>query len=588
MRDMKEREKQELVLKEIFSERGYVSVRPYIVKNIIGERIQPLKPHVSAIGTSGGKTWMTAARIELLYRMGYLGKADKVLILAADKEILRTNFIESFGEFFQNKEAGFKWRGVTTTKHIEQAIQDNVQVFITIPQSLNRSKLELLSKQNFVWMVQDEAHKWYLVKHVQKTILKYIKPKYQSLLTGTPFVFNDNANDYIIDYTTVREMYEAGFLSDVETQVLYTDVELTQLDYENLLGNLNSEKEFTDDETFTILNEVVSELIKKVKVPFKGLQTTHNVTSNMASIFNKLEKTILFVRGIKEAECIYRILQKNNISSLITHSDRSESSTQVFSKFKNDDTIKILVAVGQGREGFDFPNLYNVVDMTFTQSFSLAMQMFGRVLRKSDDISKKFYYKVAPKNMGGYFNDWMNGLFMMMDYEWYSVYNGKNGLQLPLPKKLVKKMNKAAASNGNVTKNIRPKNISYINSLSFMAKNKWFKLNGKVSTISATTLKEVVQKHKKADKKKRIEGMVSQFDNLSDLIKSSPNLYELLRKSEQWMGLSVYGKFGDYSELPNTIGEIKKWAKKNLNKNVSYEEGQVIRTKISHLLVKND
>lgn len=574
---------EELVLEEIFSERGMDGVRPHIVKNIVGERIKPLKPHVSAIGTSGGKTWMTAARFELLYRMGHLGKDDKVLILAADKDILRTNFIESFGSFFENKDASFVWRAVKTKKEMEQAIQDGVQVFITIPQSLNRSKLELLSKQNFVWMVQDEAHKWYLAKNVQKKILKYIKPKYQSLLTGTPFVFNDNANDYVIDYTTVREMYESGFLSDVETQVLYTDVELTQLDYESLLGDLNSGKVFTDDETFTILNEVISELVKKVKVPFKGLQTTHNVTSNVASVFNKLQKTILFARGIKEAECIYGILQKSGVSSLITHSDRSESSTEVFGKFKQNDDIKILVAVGQGREGFDFPNLYNVVDMTFTQSFSLAMQMFGRVLRKSDKINKKFYYKVAPKNMGGYFNDWMNGLFMMMDYEWYSVYNGKNALQLPLPKKLVKKMKKAATNNGGVSKNIRPKNISYINSLSFMSKNKWFKLNGKVSTISATTLQEVVDKHKKSDKKSIIEGMVSQFDKLSDLIKSSPNLYELLRKSEEWMGLDVYEKFSDYSELPNTLDEIKNWVITNYQSLPPYEIGQMIRTKLQHI-----
>ena len=155
--------------------------------------------------------------------------------------------------------------------------------------------------------------------------------------------------------------------------------------------------------------------------------------------------------------------------------------------------------------------------------------MFGRVLRKSDKINKKFYYKVAPKNMGGYFNEWMNGLFMMMDYEWYSVYNGKNGLQMPLPKKLVKKMKKAAKTNGGVSKNIRPKNISYINSLGFMSKNKWFKLGGKISTISATTLKEVIEKHKKSNKKQILEGQVTQFENLSDLIKSSPKLYENLR-----------------------------------------------------------
>ena len=573
---------QELTLEKIFSERGMDSVRPHIVKNIIGERIQPVKPHISAIGTSGGKTWMTAARFELLYRMGYLGKDDKVLILAGDKDILRTNFVESFGGFFKNKKASFKWRAVKTQKQIEKAIEDGVQVFIMIPQSLDQPKLDLMSKQNFVWFVQDEAHQWYSAKKVQNMILPSIKPKYQSLLTGTPFIFNDKSNEYLIDYTTVREMYENGFLSDVETQVLYSDVELTQLDYESLLGDLSSNKIFSDDETLEILNEVISELMKKIKVPFKGLQTTHNVTSNMASVFNKLQKTILFARGINEAECIHKILQKNGIDCLITHSGLKKSSTEAFTKFKDSDKYKVIVAVGQGREGFDFPNLYNVIDMTFTQSFSVAMQMFGRVLRKSDKINKKFYYKVAPKNMGGYFNEWMNGLFMMMDYEWYSVYNGKNGLQMPLPKKLVKKMKKAAKTNGGVSKNIRPKNISYINSLGFMSKNKWFKLGGKISTISATTLKEVIEKHKKSNKKQILEGQVTQFENLSDLIKSSPKLYENLRNAESWMGIGVYGKFLDYQNLPNDINDIL--ASRKGKKKEEYHIEQVIRTKISHLI----
>ena len=574
---------EQLVLEEIFAERGMDSVREHIVRNIIGERIQPLKPHVSAIGTSGGKTWMTAARFELLYRMGYLTNDDKVLILAGDKDILRNNFEESFAKFFENKKSSFKWRVVKTKKDIQMAIKDGVHVFITIPQSLDQVKLDIMSKENFVWMVQDEAHHWYTAEKVQNQIIPTIKPKYQSLLTGTPFNFNDNANDYIIDHTCVREMYENGYLSDVQTQVLYSDVNLTQLDYESILGDLNSKTTFSDDETLSILNEVMTSLVKKVKVPFKGLHSTHNITSNASTIFNKLEKTILFARGIKEAECINKILRKNGVKTLITHSDRTESSTKVFDKFKEGD-VKLLIAVGQGREGFDFPDLYNVIDMTFTQNFAMAMQMLGRVLRKSEKIKQKFYYKVAPKNMGGYFNEWMNGLFMMLDTEWYSVYNGKNSLTLPIPNKLVTKIKKASVSSStNTNKGVKPKNLSYINSLGFMSKNKWFKLNGTISTISSTTLAEVVKTHKKSNKDKIIMDMVTQFDNLSDLIKTSPNLYDILRQSESWMGRSVYGKFLDYSELPNTVEEIRTWVKKN-HTNPPYEIAQVVRTKMFHLL----
>ena len=199
---------EQVVLEEIFSERGMDSVRPHIVKNIIGERIKPVKPHISAIGTSGGKTWMTAARFELLYRMGYLGPNDKVLILAGDKDILRTNFVDSFGGFFENKKASFKWRAVKTQKQIEKAIEDGVQVFIMIPQSLDQKKLDMMSKENFVWFVQDEAHQWYSANKVQTMILPALKPKYQSLLTGTPFIFNDKADEYLIDYTTFDRDWE--------------------------------------------------------------------------------------------------------------------------------------------------------------------------------------------------------------------------------------------------------------------------------------------------------------------------------------------------------------------------------------------
>jgi len=559
--------KQEKVLKEIFSERGMNSVRPHIVKNIVGDYITPTKPLVSAIGTSGGKTWMTAARFELLYRMGYLKKDDKVLILAADKSILRSNFVESFGGFFKDVPASFKWRSVQTKKDIEEAIEDGVQVFITLPQSVNsKSKLDLLSTLNFEWLVQDEAHKWYFEKTIQKIIIPSLKPKYQSLLTGTPFKFNKRADEFLIEYTSVREMYENGYLSDVTSQVLHSDAEIKSIDYVSLLGELKESKKFNESETHQMMNEVIKQLIKKVKLPMKGLTTTHNVTKNAASVFGKLEKTIIFTHSIPAAKCVYRYLYNMGVGVEISHSARKDkTSDEVFSDFKNDKSIKVVVVVNQGKEGFDFPNLHNVIDMTFSQNFATVMQIFGRVLRKNNKIKTKYFFKVAPKNLSGYFNDWMNAMFMMFDDEWYSTYDESNGMSIPIPNKVLSS-NKKKKKTTTTKKKSRMKNISYINSLGFMSNNKWFKMNDLISTVSSTTLGEVIKKHNAYNKVNRLMGMVSSYTNLIDLITTNRALFNYIISKEQLLGgFDFYYQFDDYNEVPSDYEGLLYYLKDKLN-----------------------
>jgi superfamily II DNA or RNA helicase len=490
----------EELVKKVFIDRG-VEARDYSIRNIIGEYITPIKPHVTAIGTSGGKTWTTAARFEFLYKYGYLKSDEKVLILAADKSILRGNFADSFGEFFKDIPASFTWRAVKDKRELKKAIEDDIQVIITLPQTIQKPKnLELLSKLNFKWMVQDEAHKWYFKKTIQR-IIKTIKPDYQSLLTGTPFKFNMRAKDFLIDYTSVREMYERGFLSDFTTQVLHSDVTLSKLDYVSMLGNLKRAKRLTDDELTKSFDEVITQIIKKLKIPFKGLSTTHNITNNMASVFGKLQKTIIFTHGIPEADCLGEYLNRKNVGVLVTHSKTGVDSTEVFNDFKEKDEFKVLVAVNQGKEGFDFPELYNVIDMTYSQNFEVVMQIIGRILRKSKNITNKYFFKVAPKNTSGYFVDWMNALFMLFDEEWYSQFNGKNGFDIQIPSALIGGSSGNGKGNGNGNGsgrgkgNFKPKKLDFFNSLQFMEDNKWFKMNHKLSTVATTTLNEICVRH---------------------------------------------------------------------------------------------
>ena len=564
----------EQLAEEVYTSRGYTDVREHSIRNIIGQYIEPVKPHVVAIGTSGGKTWTTAAKLEFLYKWGYLTKGvDKVLIFAADRTILQSNFFGQFNMFFKATEenpcgdASFTYRAISNKKELEEAISDNVDVIITIPQSVNsKAKLDLLSKMNFVWYIQDEAHKWYFKKTISK-VLNRIKPKYQMLLTGTPFKFNLNANKYLIDYTPVSEMYQKGYLSDFTAQVLHSDIELSKMDYNGLLGNLKKKKKFSDNETLKIFNGVVKQMMKKLETPFKGLASTHNITRDMMSLFGKLQKTIIFTHGTKEADCVYQYLQNNGVGSLISHSSlKDDDPVETFDLFKEDDSVKVLVAVNRGKEGFDFPELYNVIDMTYSKNFEVVMQIIGRVLRKNKNIKMKYFFKVASKNQHGFYNAWMNALFMLFDKTWYANYNGKNGFDIEIPIVSSNKKRKKSNTTNSVIKGKKTPTIAsldYMMSLSFMNENKWFRLSDNLSTVSSTTLGDVVDVHIKDRKTYNID-MVKEYDSLYELIETNPQLAHRLKRFEMEQGFDFYYQFHEYKTIPNDRKDLLDWLKSHI------------------------
>lgn len=497
---------QRLAIEEIFTSRGF-EPREHSIKNIVGRYVNPVLPHVTAVGTSGGKTFTTAARLEFNYKYGYTKQNEHSLILAADKSILRSNFIQQFNSFFETIPASFSYKAVTNKKELELAIEEGVQVIITLPQTVQNPKnLEILSQLNFKWFIEDESHKWYFKPTIQR-IIRTLNPTYQSLLTGTPFKFNRQnkiEHKFLIEYTSVREMYELGFLSDFTAQVLHSDIELTKLDYSGMLSNLKADKKLNEDELIAAFDSVISQIIKKLKLPFKDLATAHNLTKNITSVFGKLQKSIIFTHGIAEANCLYEYLKRRGINVLITHSQTGLSSDDVFDSFKDDDDVKVLIAVNQGKEGFDFPELYNVIDMTYSQNFEVVMQIIGRVLRKSSKIPSKYFFKVAPRNTASYFVDWMNALFMLFDEEWYSRFDGKNGFDIEIPNSLIGRgrsddepgtSSNSPRRNNNRTGEIKPRNLDAFNSLDFMTKNKWFKLNDSLSTAAVSTLREVCDIH---------------------------------------------------------------------------------------------
>lgn len=427
MKRTKELEKE---LSEILKIRG-LDEREYQIRNIL-DYINPEKPHVYAAGTAAGKTITTSGKFELYYKCGIIKPNEKVLILSADKTILRGNFKKQFDGF---NPTSLTYCAVEDKVGLIEAVENDVQVIIGLPQ-LIKDNTKLL--KNIKWLVVDEAHNWYFESTIQN-IIKDLKPKYQFLLTGTPFKFNLRKSSFIIDYTSVSTLYKQGYVSDVNMQVLHTSLSLTRMDWHLMTGNLREDKVFTKKEINDSLSQMIYELVKKLKLPIKGLSSFHNVTKNVASkVFGKLQKTIIFTHRTDAADVVAEYLKLHGVNCIVSHSNiDGEIAEKSFDKFRSDNDIKVLVTVNRGKEGFDFPELYNIIDMTYSQNFAVVMQMIGRLLRPSKNKTYKVFYKVAPKHTASYFTEWMDCLIQLFDDYGYQNFNTKNTNDIRVPNALL-------------------------------------------------------------------------------------------------------------------------------------------------------
>jgi hypothetical protein len=146
------------------------------------------------------------------------------------------------------------------------------------------------------------------------------------------------------------------------------------------------------------------------------------------------------------------------------------------------------------------PELFNIVDFTMTQSLDMLLQMYGRLLRKSDmnPNKTKIYFKVATKNTSDYFVDLMTAMLCLTNMEWYSKYNGKNMGGIRIPKVLNgRRTNSNTSSEIGTSTSRRTKPYISIEELGIPLDLKFFKQdifhssNSLFDTVAWTTLDDV-------------------------------------------------------------------------------------------------
>tara|TARA_R110000822_G_scaffold83866_8_gene197211 strand:+ start:1323 stop:3443 length:2121 start_codon:yes stop_codon:yes gene_type:complete len=501
------------------------------------------KPYVLGAGTSAGKGPMAIMWLEMFYQ-NLANKNKPTLFVAASKTVLRDNIHNVLKGF----KPSFSYSIVKDKKTLIAALERKAQVLVLIPQTI-KSYYKLLPKvHNFIL---DEAHEWYFAKVKSGTdssltkILNHTNPTKQLLLTGTPSKFISDGSKFNFQFVPVMDLYDAGLVSNVKMEIVSSTYDFKANDWLGNYGNLKKTKTNSPKQAEDALVSVCNEMINKLKNPLKEWYNINNVTKNsIGKLFDYLDKTIIYTHSLKQAKRFYEILnsKKELKGKVLSSNSETDPDSIEFNKFKTESEYKVLIAVDRGRIGFDMPELFHIVDFTMTQNLDILLQMYGRLLRKSDLQKKKqkIYFKVATKNTADYFVDLMTAMLCLTHMDWYSKYNGKNMGGIQIPKVLTKSIRNKQYNN-NQSKKKSSKVKPYVSltelgiplDLNFFRQSILHSSNGKFNTIAETTLDDVrrecfdIRKGNTTWEYEEITKEASKFKRIIDFIKFDKEHYNM-------------------------------------------------------------
>jgi superfamily II DNA or RNA helicase len=380
---------------------------------------KPVKPIVLAFGTGGGKTFTTIMKLDIWYSNPENQKT-KTVILPHATNVIRTNFEKAINEKYGD--VSFSYCVVKDSSDIVEKFNSDCQVIIILPQTL-RNHLDKVSKID--WLIVDEAHEWYNAPIYQK-ILNAFRPNYQLLLTGTPSPFNGKPEEFYYHHVSVDTLRQAGKLGNARIHIVSSNY--TQNSSQDTLkdGNLHSrvfEASKTDSSLYRVCKAMLNTLEKNKII--KG----NNVVD---TLFNNIDKTIIFCRTQSQAKRFYNILHNELNGKVLKSLSEDGGDSSEFDTFKTNPEIKVLVLVRKGRLGFDMDNLYNIVDFTLTQSVDVISQMLGRILRPDSNGVIKNYYKVSTENTIWHYQAIMSVVLRLTMQDAYVIYDGnQNKIVIP-------------------------------------------------------------------------------------------------------------------------------------------------------------
>lgn len=423
---------------------------------------------VLGMAPNAGKTEIS---IEIIQRYLNLHPKAKVLVLTHSTTVLRANYMDRLDS-------------IDVTFTYSDNFNPKAQVHVCLPQTIKRIK------GSYDLLIVDEAHENYLAQQVQK-IVENTTPKKQVLLTGTPSVFIKKGG---------YSLYPLAINSIPQEYFAKLNIELVASKY-NWSNQIDSKYEikssynFLKKDTEATLEAIILKLIERVKKKIKAEEFNNpsflTKIKSWAFTYNKLGKTLIPCRSVKQANDVYEILLKNGVNAGVSHSDGDTDSSELV-KFKNGE-FDVLVVVDRARLGYSDDNLCNIIDMSGTHNPNLINQMFSRVLRGTPDM-EKYYLKVTTQQYG--FMDFTHacvcGALMLTDNKFLSTFNGSNfnGMLIPVIKQA--KSGGGSSGGGSVGKKTSKKFIlpEFTIDVIDLFRNIIHDLDNPVSIYKTTTIRE--------------------------------------------------------------------------------------------------
>ncbi len=363
---------------------------------------------VLAASPSAGKTLMSIKVIEDYLKVN---PNAKVLVLTHGTTILRTQFFNVLKE----SKPDFTYASASSCEEYQRYSQTK-QVVVTLPQTISRcAKIS-----NIDLLVVDEAHEFYFAKTV-KNIINQGKVKKQLLLTGTPSEFI--LNKFHIIPIALNTVYDVGMISDFYVEIASSNYNFEFKDFNGDGDLVNPNRSFHKANTEKTLDELIKSIVVYLK-SIRGNDYT-NLIPEWLPTLKSLKKTMIACKSQYQAKQVLKYFQKIGVNAVLSISDTDVDSEEI-KKFVNNQDILVLIVVGRGILGFNYPELVNIVDMTMSYNIDRIYQLLCRIARLHPNGDRKLFFKIAPQMLTDYYQHIMTAVCMLTEEEFFLKYNGKN------------------------------------------------------------------------------------------------------------------------------------------------------------------
>lgn len=395
-----------------FAKRGLISLQ--YQQDILSNKLTfNGEPMVLAVSPGGGKTLMSIAAID---RYCLENPSHRVLVLTHAQTILRSQYAK---ELFKVKPS-FSWttivRRIDKKDTIHQITSSQLtdctnQVIITLPWSIRNQQIP-----HFDLVVIDEAHQFYFAK-MNQSILEKASPSNQILLTGTPSSFV--LRKYAIISVSLNDLYNYGIVCDPIIELASSTYDFTQKDY-NQEMDLKKSVDIKESDTENTLSTLLKQLSEKT-----------NSTGWFDSL-KALSKTMIVCRNQQQAQQVNSFFKNEGINASLSICSTDEKSIEI-KRFTTEIDCLVLIVVGRGILGFNYPELTNVIDMSCSLNPDRILQLLCRVVRKSKNNTQKLFFKVVPHNLEDNLKYVMTAVGCLTFSEYFIKFNGKNFLTIEIP-----------------------------------------------------------------------------------------------------------------------------------------------------------